>query len=125
MFQRFSILFWTVLLIVAGVVHFAAPSFFWAYYPNYLPWPKEAVAVTGIIEWFLAIGLWWPTLRRISWLAIGILMVLYLPVHLYVITDHATIAHPELAIPLWVAWIRLPIQFVLIGWAFWMGKKVN
>jgi uncharacterized membrane protein len=30
---------------------------------------------------------------------------------------------PPVAIPLWLAWVRLPMQFLLIGWAWWLGRR--
>lgn len=109
---------WTVLLISAGVTHLVLPQFFVAYYPAYLPWPEQMVLVSGIGEMVLAIGLWVRSLQRLAWLAVSMLMVVYTLVHIYVITDYTTILHPEPAIPLWLAWVRLPLQGVLIGWAW-------
>lgn len=119
-FARFSYWFWTVLLTAAGIAHLAKPDFFLAYYPNYLPFPGPAIWVTAWLEWLLAILIWQPRYRRMAWLSIAVLMVCYLPVHLYVITHHAHITHPELAVPLWLAWVRLPVQFGFMAWAFGM-----
>jgi uncharacterized membrane protein len=101
----------------AGAAHLAFPGFFLAYYPAYLPWPEAAVLVSALVEWLLAVGLWLPRWERAAWLAVAGLMVVYVPVHWYVIASHAQIAHPWPAVPLWLAWVRLPAQFGFIGWA--------
>ncbi len=75
------------------------------------------VLVSGVVELILAALLWVQALQRPVWLTITSLMAIYTLVHVYVITDYATIEHPDLAIPLWLAWVRLPLQGVLIGWA--------
>lgn len=110
--------FWTILLVVAGIAHFVKADFFLAYYPDYLPFPKAAVLGSAFVEWLLAALLWLPRYQRMAWLGIAVLMVCYLPVHIYLITDHANIAHPDLAVPLWLAWARLPLQFVFIFWPY-------
>jgi uncharacterized membrane protein len=115
---RFSRWFWTLLLAGAGVAHLVLPNFFVAYYPAYLPWAQEAVVASAVVEWLLALGLWLPRWERVAWLAVAGLMLSYVPVHWYAITDHAHLAHPWPAVPLWLAWVRLPVQFGFIGWAW-------
>lgn len=121
-FARFSTWFWTLLLAAAGIAHVAKPDFFLAYYPDYLPFPGAAVWATAWVEWLLAALIWLPRYRRMAWFSITLLMVCYLPVHLYLITDHARILHPEPAVPLWLAWVRLPLQLGLIAWAYSMYR---
>lgn len=117
-----SRLFWTGILIGAGLAHVVLPEAFVAYYPTYLPWPQAAIYASAVVEWLLAALLWSGRTQRAAWLGIAALMVVYVPVHVYVITHHHAIVHPPVAIPLWLAWARLPMQFVLIGWAWWMGR---
>ena len=114
---------WTLLLVVAGVAHVVVPDAFIAYYPAYLPWPTAAIYASAVVEWLLAALLWNAHTQRAAWYMIAALMVVYVPVHVYVVTDHSAIINPPVAIPLWLAWVRLPMQFVLVGWAWWMGKR--
>lgn len=113
---------WTLLLVAAGAAHLWRPDFFTAYYPAYLPWPHEAVMVTAWLEWILALGLWHPRTASSAWTLIGLLMLLYVPVHVYVITHHAEITHPVPAVPRWLAWLRLPVQGLLI-WSAWRMRR--
>ena len=115
--EPLSRVLWTGLLVSAATAHLFLPDWFVAYYPSYLPLAHEAVAISAGVELLLAALLWVPRTRRGTWLAIAILMVAYTPVHIYVITHHDVISHPPLAIPLWLAWLRLPMQFVLVWWA--------
>lgn len=116
--NTFSRLVWSVLLTSAGAAHLLLPHPFVAYYPSYLPWPEQMVLVSGVVELILAGLVWVQALRRPVWLTITSLMAIYTLVHVYVITDYSTIEHPDLAIPLWLAWVRLPLQGMLIGWAW-------
>jgi uncharacterized membrane protein len=102
------------------------PGWFVAYYPTYMPFSSSAqdiVVISGLVEFVVAALLWNPRTQRIAWLSIAALMVLYMPVHVYVITHHDVISHPPLTIPLWVAWLRLPVQFVFVWWAGYEGKR--
>lgn len=116
---------WTLLLTTAGLAHIIVPEAFIAYYPTYLPWPTLAIFASAIVEWLLAALLWNRRFERIAWYGITVLMVVYVPVHVYVVTDHSAIINPPVAIPFWLALVRLPWQFVLIGWAWWMGKRLT
>jgi uncharacterized membrane protein len=122
-FYKLSTWFWSLLLLTAGAVHFAYPSFFVAYYPNYLPWPEGSILISGVAEWVLAALLWRKNSQQWAWILTCVLMCLYLPVHVYVITYHASIQHPPLAIPLWIAWLRLPIQLLFIYWTYWCARQ--
>ncbi len=113
---------WTTLLVSAATAHIVMPEWFVAYYPSYLPYPHEAVAVSALVELLLAALLWVPRMRRVAWSCIALLMVAYVPVHVYVITHHDTIAHPVLTIPFWLALVRLPMQSALVWWAWRMGR---
>lgn len=113
---------WTLLLTTAGLAHVVIPDAFIAYYPAYLPWPALAVYGSALFELLLAALLWNRGFERAAWYAIAALMVVYVPVHIYVVTDHSLIANPPVEVPLWLAWVRLPWQFVLIAWAWWMGR---
>lgn len=124
--QKTSRIVWTLLLIAAGTAHLVMSGWFVAYYPTYMPFASHAhdvVVISGFVEYFVAALLWIPRTRRIAWLSIATLMVLYTPVHVYVITHHDVISHPPLTIPLWVAWLRLPVQFAFVWWAGYEGRR--
>ncbi|TNE54471.1 MAG: hypothetical protein EP344_14160 [Bacteroidetes bacterium] len=115
---RIARLFWTTLLVAAGLAHFQAPGFFLNVMPPYLPVPATLIGLTGLLEWMLAASLWRPALRYKAWLAIAVLLILYLPVHVYTVTNHAEIPPLPFYFPLWAAWLRLGLQLVFIGWTW-------
>lgn len=122
-FEFLSRLFWTGLLVAAASAHLLMPDWFAAYYPSYLPLAKVAIAVSAVVEIVIASALWSSSARRIAWFALAALMMIYMPVHVYVITHHGSIAHPMLSIPLWLAWLRLPVQVVFVVWTLRAGLK--
>ena len=121
--EHLSRIFWTGLLVSAALAHLFMPEWFLAYYPSYLPLAREAVSASAIVELMIALALWRPKRRRMAWLSLAVLMTLYMPVHVYVITHHEVIAHPSITIPLWLAWLRLPVQLLFIFWPLRIGLR--
>ena len=109
-----------IFLIGAGITHFVNPAFFLKIMPPYLPLHKELVLVSGIFEVLLGVLLLVPPYSR--WAAWGIvaLLIAVFPANLYVFQ------HQELipASPL-VHLLRLPLQGVLILWAYWYTRPVK
>jgi uncharacterized membrane protein len=106
-----------VFLIMGGINHFRDPNSYNQMIPDFLP--KLALNyITGVIELVLGIGVIIPRYRHMSALGIMILMIVFLPIHVWEIfrDDPAIGSHTT-------ALIRLPIQFVLIAWAWFLSKK--
>ena len=72
------------------------------------------VDASGVAEIVLAIGLLF--IRTKSWAAWGIiaLLIAIFPANIYMLTASEKFKR----IPLWVKWLRLPLQGVLIWWAW-------
>jgi uncharacterized membrane protein len=99
----------------AGLGHFIFTKFFLRIMPPYIPWHKPIVYLSGLVEIGLAGLLLIPHYR--VWAAWGIIALLLavFPANLY----HLTSGGAGMRIPQWALVMRLPLQFVLIGWAFW------
>lgn len=104
------------LYFVAGVNHFRNPDFYLAIMPLYIPGHAFWVAFTGVAEILGAIGLLLPATRR--WAAWGIVAMLvgFFLVHVDMII-HAHDRFESVSYAFIIA--RIPIQFVLIAWAWW------
>ena len=103
-----------LLLIAAGINHLLRPHFYAAFIPHWLP----LIAVnyiTGLIEAAIGIGLLFNLSRRAAAIAAVLLMVFFLPFHLI----DAFRTHPAIG-SVQLAWIRLPLQFILIYWAWFL-----
>jgi uncharacterized membrane protein len=100
---------------LAGILHFVVPKFFLRIMPPYIPWHKPIVYLSGLAEIGLAILLLLPDYS--SWAAWGIiaLLVAVFPANVY----HFTSGGAGMRIPKWVLALRLPLQGVLIAWAWW------
>ena len=82
--------------------------------PPYLPYPRELVYVSGAAAIVLGLLFFWTkTVRIASWGTILFLVAVF-PANVHMAL------HPEAfpEIPAWVSWARLPLQGVLIAWAY-------
>lgn len=82
--------------------------------PNYLPKPKLLVFVSGIAEVILGLLLCFPSYKNFSIYAIILMLMVFLLVHFYMLTGEKAAA----GIPRWALFLRIPIQFGLMYWAF-------
>ncbi|MGA2706464.1 MAG: MauE/DoxX family redox-associated membrane protein [Isosphaeraceae bacterium] len=102
-----------VLFIIAGVGHFVATDFFLKIMPPYLPFHLPLVLVSGVIEIVLGILLLVPRYTRLAAWGIIALLIAVFPANVHVYQ------HQELfPLPWFVHLLRLPMQGVLILWAF-------
>ena len=103
-----------LLYIAAGVNHFRIPWFYKKIIPPYLPAHDLINKVSGVAEILLGIGLMIPYTRSVSAWGIILLLIAVFPANIY----HLQAKGAGMKIPVWGLWLRLPIQFVLIYWAY-------
>ena len=104
-----------VLFVAAGTNHFINPKFYESIVPPYLPWPYALVIISGIAEVLLGIGLLIPNYSTYAaWGLIALLSAIF-PANIHMATHPEN--YPTIA-PVFL-WLRLPLQVVLILWAYW------
>ena len=103
-----------VIFIVAGFMHFQKPKIYEKIMPPYIPAHKSMVILSGVLEMILGFMLLNPDTQVIAGWGIMILLVLFLPVHLYMLQEEKA----SLKLPKWVLVLRIPLQFALIYWAY-------
>lgn len=106
-----------VIMIVAGANHFIKPEMYAPFIPEFLP--NLAVNyLTGIVEIVVGVGVFIPRYRSMATFGILIMMVAFLPLHIFdVFKGNPAIGSHQAAL------IRLPVQFLLISWAWFIHKK--
>ena len=117
--KKISLYIMAALYIVAGIYHFISPGFYKKIMPPWLPWHYPFIYISGICEFFLGVLLLLPQTRK--WAAWGIiaLLVAVFPANVQMMLNYWHQQNPYL----WVAIVRLPLQLVLIGWAYQFTKK--
>ena len=104
----------------AGVNHFIHPAFYINLMPPWLPLHKEFVFISGICEVLFALLLLFPITRRLGAYCIIALLIAVFPANIQMLLDYYNDNNPMF----WLAIIRLPIQFVLIWWAYSFTKLI-
>jgi uncharacterized membrane protein len=102
------------LYILAGVMHFVYPRMYFKIIPDFLPWRGFIVFTSGIAEILLAMGLCFHASRNISVYGIISMLVLFLIVHFYMLSDRKA----AMGLPRWLLYLRIPMQFALMYWAY-------
>ena len=103
--------------IVAGVLHFVIPRTYEAIIPDYLPAQRELVYASGVAEIVGGAALLHPRTRRFGmWFSIATLVAVF-PANLHMAIDADRYDIPPAAL-----WARLPLQALLIAWAYSAGR---
>jgi uncharacterized membrane protein len=108
-----------MLYIAAGIIHFLKPQLYLRIMPPYLPWPMFLQYLAGFFEFVLGLSLLFPKYtRQAAWGLIALLIAVY-PANIHMAVNMHL--YPEFSV--WYHWVRLPLQFVLIAWAWWYTRE--
>lgn len=124
-FKRPLLYLMSAVYVVAGVLHLLAPEPFERIVPRELPAPRGLVYLSGLAEIALGIGVLYPRTRRRSAKGLVLLLLAVFPANVNMaVRDVGANPFPERAEGLYNAalWIRLPLQGVLIAWAWWYAR---
>ncbi|GAC1447470.1 MAG: DoxX family protein [Isosphaeraceae bacterium] len=101
------------LFLSAGIGHLLAPKFYLKIMPPSLPFPLALVVLSGVIEIILGILLVVPAYSRLAAWGIIALLIAVFPANFYMYQHYELFSVPPL-----VLLLRLPMQGLLILWAF-------
>jgi len=108
--------------ILSGLNHFLSADAYIAIMPDYLPWHSQLVFLSGLVEVGLGIAVLIPATRVAAAWGIIVLLIAIFPANLYVAMNDLPYVGDEPSTVL--NWLRLPLQLVLIGWAYWYTRPV-
>jgi uncharacterized membrane protein len=121
-----KILRWVLTLgmIFIGGQHFINPKMFIAIVPDYLPAHEALVYISGFFEILGGVGLAIPFLRNAAAWGLIALYIAVFPANINMAVNHMVLPTGEgTPLPEWALWVRLPIQIVLIFWAYAYTNK--
>jgi uncharacterized membrane protein len=122
--ERLSIAIFSFVFIIAGLGHLIGPDLAIPYMPEWMPWKWHLVFWTGFTEIAGGIGLLLPKFRKMSAWFLLMHLVAFLSLHGWHVWVGGNIGEGVAPIPVWLAWMRLAFQFVLI-WLMWKIAKRN
>ncbi len=109
--------------VVAGVMHFVVPAAYVQIVPPMLPAPLALVYLSGVAEVAVGVGLLYPPTRRAAAVATMLLLAAIFPANVYMAVSGVAVEGPVSADPSpAVRWGRLPLQAVLVAWAWWYTR---
>lgn len=116
-----NILQWTLgaIMVLAGVYHFLNAPFYLRMMPPILPAPIFLIYLSGALEIAFGVLLLIPKYTRFAAFGLIALFVAVFPANFYMWRNPQLF--PEFTPTALL--IRLPLQIVLIAWAFWFAKS--
>jgi|TARA_B110001452_G_scaffold48255_1_gene36905 uncharacterized membrane protein len=109
-----------IFLTFGGVQHFISPNNYIPFVPSVLPFTLAIIYLFGLFEILFGLALFFKKLETIGAWGILILMLLFLPIHIWdVFSNTPAIGSHNAAL------IRLLIQFVLIFIAWKVKNNVS
>ncbi len=115
---KISLYAMAALYVGGGINHFLNPDFYLSVMPGWLPMHDFANQSSGVVEIILGLLLIPQNTRRYSaWMIIAMLTVFFFVIHI------PMCFHFETGTMFWIAVIRIPLQLVLINWAWKFAKR--
>lgn len=118
-FRMVMKLLFALIFITAGLNHFRDPEFYLRIMPPYLPWPSALHRIAGFFEIVLGMMLLISKYQSLAAWGLIALLIAVFPANIHMAINHQL--YPDLSVI--SLWLRLPLQFVLIAWAWWYTKK--
>ncbi len=119
--KKLSLYLMALLYVLAGAYHFINPNFYEAILPSYIGYHSFLIFFSGVCEFLLGIFLIPLFSRRIAAILITFMLTVFLWLHVQMLIDYWKSSDKHL----WLAIIRIPIQFILIWWAYSFTKRTK
>src|SRR5687768_15469930 len=98
------------IFVFAGVMHFIISASYVGIMPPWLPWHRELVYLSGVLEIAGGVGLLIPRTRRAAGMGLVVLLIAVWPANLQMVLNARAADKP-----LWheaLLWLRLPLQIL-------------
>lgn len=105
-------------LIFIGITHFLKPYYFVKIIPNYIPFHLKMVYISGIVEILCGVLLLFPQTQTFGAYLSIVLFIAVFPANIEMAKDFYLMHHKYF----WLTLLRLPLQILLIWWAYQFTK---
>jgi uncharacterized membrane protein len=110
-------------IILVGILHFAIPAPFVKIVPSSLPHPLLLVYISGFFEIAGGIGLLVPRVSQAAAWGLILLFIAVFPANINMAVNQINL--PGIPDSSALRWGRLPLQAVLIVWAWWYTQSAE
>jgi uncharacterized membrane protein len=117
--KNLSLYFMAIAYTIAGIIHFTNPEPYLKIMPPYLPAHELLVQLSGFAEILLGLSLMIPRTRVLAAWGVIALLIAVFPANVYMLQ----VGGEAFNIPQWVLIARLPVQGLLIAWAYIYTRK--
>ncbi len=117
--KKFSLFAMSVFYVAAGINHFWHPEFYLRIMPPLLPWHFDLIEISGACEISFGLLLLFSSTRRLAAWGIILLLIAVFPANIQMMLNSWGESNPKL----WISIARLPLQIVLIWWAYSFAKN--
>jgi uncharacterized membrane protein len=124
MLKKISLVILILSYAVLGMNHFRNPGSYIRIIPAYLPFPHFLNLAAGFFEIAFAFLLIFKETRKLAAWGIVLMLIAFLPVHIDMII-HAPMMLGDFKVTPLIAWLRIPLQGLLILWAWWHTRADN
>ena len=100
--------------VLAGLNHFRNPRLYYKIIPPFFKNPRLINGISGLAEIIFGILLCIPATSKFAAMGIILLLITVFPANVFMYTNDKA----RLGLPKWMLMIRLPLQIVLIIWAY-------
>jgi uncharacterized membrane protein len=118
--RRVGLAVQSLFYVAAGINHSWHSATYVAIMPPHYSNPLLLVQISGVAEIVGGIALLVPHTRRLAAWGIIAMLLVYFDVHIYM-AQHADHFAP---LPLWLLYARLPLQLVLMAWAWIYTRRL-
>ncbi|MDQ3142169.1 MAG: DoxX family protein, partial [Bacteroidota bacterium] len=119
--NKFSLYLMITFYTITGLIHLVHPEVFIRIMPHWLPYPNQLVFISGVCEILFAAMLIFSNTRRIGLWGIMLLLIAVFPANIQMMLNY----YEENNKYLWIAILRLPIQIILLLWAYGLLKTLD
>lgn len=109
--------------LIAGVFHLSTPDTFLLITPDWVPFPRQVILVTGLCEIVGALALLTRTLRRPAGIALALYAICVFPANIKHFIDGVPAGGLQLG--WWYHIPRLAFQPVIVWWGLFAGEIIS
>lgn len=111
-----------IMLLYTAIGHFKFPDGMAKMIPSFIPFKKELVFITGILEILAAVALMFPQSRYFAGVFLILFFIAILPANIYASIKHLDYQNGTYdGKGLNYLWFRIPMQLFLISWVWFFA----